>query len=152
MALDLDRQQEAFDALRAEWSALVQMPRALQASAWTQSFVAMYEEQEQLIADGRWTVGAHDLLEIIGHERRETTHCRVLAWLCNARAPHGLGSGFLLGLLEAAGHDVSTESVRGARAEVEVARAHSRIDILVRSPSLTLVVEAKVDADERCDQ
>lgn len=64
---------------------------------WEGALGEIRAEQEAIVAAGQWTVGSADLLSVIGHGRREVTHCRVLRWLCDPPAPHGLGTRFFAG-------------------------------------------------------
>ena len=144
---EVEAAERAIAVLTREWAGL---PGVV--APWEATLAEMRAEQDAIVAAGQWTVGPADLLSVIGHGRREVTHCRVLRWLCDPRAPHGLGARFLAGVLAAVRRNVSAETLAGANADVEVARARSRADLVVTAPGLVLVVEAKIDHHERLEQ
>ena len=143
--------------LLAEWAEIAARAARVTA-AWQPALERMAAEEAGLRSAGRWVHGRDDFLGVLGLERDEVRHSRMVAWLFDPCAPHGLGDRVLAGVLRAAFGDDLPESVYAAlgaaRPTCEVARDDCRIDVLVRSGALTLVVENKVDADEgdgQCD-
>jgi hypothetical protein len=152
MSLDESR----FAVMLAEWSALpVEAP--VNVAEWARALADIAAKEAYLRRTGGWIHGPSDYLSVLQLERDEVRHSRLVAWLMDPRARHGLGSGFLRRVLELVFHDLSAAVVNAlgnARSMCEVSRDASRIDILVESPGLTLVVESKVDAlehDRQCD-
>ena len=78
-----------------------------------------------------------DLFNILGVERSELQHSRVLEWLLNPGGSHGLGNSFLRELLTCISSDSDKTGVSPAVVEgwdlldVETEREQDRIDILV---------------------
>lgn len=91
-------------------------------------------------------------MTVAGFGRKEIAHTAVLAWLLNPRHEHGLGSAFLARFLDALG--LPAADLAGVGVTVEEIRGHRRADIVLRLSGRIIVIEAKVDADERpaqCD-
>jgi hypothetical protein len=57
---------------------------------WRKQVNEMIQRQHDLQEQGRWFAGPGSILAILGRSRRETFHCRILAWLLDPMAPHGL--------------------------------------------------------------
>lgn len=89
---------------------------------------------------------------MLGIARREVANCRVIRWLLDPLARHGIGADMVVALGEKIGVDLVDP--RRARAEVEVSRTHSRADVvLTGAGSLwTVVIEAKIGAGEGPEQ
>jgi hypothetical protein len=118
-------------------------------------FDALWQQQAALVDRGEWISGRPDLLGILGRQRRELDHCKVLAWLLDPRHAHGFRTEFLARFVRAVLPDscqTSEVELASARVQTEVPRAQSRADIVVWLPSAPLVVEVKVDAGEGEDQ
>jgi hypothetical protein len=149
--------ERVLHALEAEWNAL-QSACAAEVAAWANTLDRMTVEQDSLRTAGRWMRGRDDFLGVLGLHRHEVWHSRMLAWLLDPCGHHGLGSRVLSALLQRAfgGDTARAESARLALAEptCEEARDGGRLDIIVRAPGLTLIIENKVDAVEapgQCD-
>ncbi|MGW4383979.1 hypothetical protein [Kitasatospora sp. NPDC004531] len=93
------------------------------------------------------------MLELLGRERAEGHHERVLRFLLDPGQAHGLGGGLLRRLLARAGAP-ALPAGEPSRARVwrQVAGEHSRPDLVVRAGDVTLVVELKIDAAEGSGQ
>jgi hypothetical protein len=141
----------AMGEIAREWRQIEQRTHACVAS-WTERLEGMTREEDALRAAGRWVRGRTDWLGVLGKQRDELVHSRMIAWLLDPCRPHGLGSR----LLKAIAAEVSGEEVRDlerARVRCEVPVGEGRIDILVtREPDFHLLIENKVDADEASDQ
>jgi PD-(D/E)XK nuclease superfamily len=105
---------------------------------------------DALLASGRWISGPTTMLEIIGRTRSEAPHEKLIAWLLDPLATHGLGSAVLAALIARleGGHVLSPEQLTRARVKTQVVRACSRPDIVVSMPRKRLVIELKIDAGE----
>lgn len=119
---------------------------------WEQSIASMLSEADSLRARGRWRGGYRTLMHALGIQFREVYLTAGLAWLLDPDGWHGLGSQVLRGLLVQLGlpgtlrHPVTvtTEEYREAW--------ETRADLVLRMPGVTLLVEAKVYADEEHEQ
>lgn len=146
---------ERFEEVRAEWLAITELPASVP------RFDQVKREADDLINSGRWTSGPSDMLSVLGRQRDELTHSRLIAWLLVPTGRHGLGRAFLRGFLDAAwpGEGLMSSGLVSVETEVTAGGldAHGRIhearaDIVVRGNELTVVVENKVDAGEQVDQ
>lgn len=114
--------------------------------------------ETRLVAAGRWTAGPATLFDTLRLTGHELANCRVLAWLLDPLAPHGLGvrllRRFLTHLNEAAGDDRLPTGPSLARTTVvlEEARIGTRADLVLYGAGWTVVVEAKVAAREQPEQ
>ena len=104
-----------------------------------------------------------NLFDVLGVERSELRHSRVLEWLIDPRGSHGLGNSFLRGFLKCISSDgdrtgvsrVSPAVVDGwDLLDVETVRERDRIDILVvgESDGFVCLIENKVDSKEHTNQ
>jgi hypothetical protein len=152
MPLDASR----FEAVRAEWLAITEVaPLSLE------RFLVVKGEADALVAAGRWTSGPHDMLSILGRQRDELMHSRLIAWLLVPTNQHGLGRAVLHGfldrlwpgeaLLRSGPVFVETEVSNSAPDDLG-ARSEARADIILRGEGLTVVVENKLDAGEQPEQ
>lgn len=140
-----------FEAMRDEWRALHHEHDPI--PDWEEQFAVMCAEEEGLRARGLWRTGGRTLLHEMGLHRSEVHLCRGLAWLLTPDGWHGLGEGFLSGLLSALA--IPTDGAARALVVTEESRAATRADIVVRLPQRTLLIEAKVFALEQprqCDR
>jgi hypothetical protein len=142
-----------FDAMAREWRELGD--RAARAIGdWEASFERIAAEQARLRADGLWTHGRDDMLGVLRLHRDEVRHSRLIAWLLDPCAHHGLGSRVLDGLLARLFPGEAFASLADAHPRCEVPLLEGRLDIVVDAPGLHLVIENKVDAPEgpgQCD-
>lgn len=104
-----------------------------------------------------------NLFDVLGVERSELRHSRVLAWLLDPGGSHGLCNSFLRGFLTYISSDEARAGVyRVSPAvvkdwdllDVETVREQDRIDILVvgQSDGFVCLIENKVDSEEHTDQ
>lgn len=129
---------------------------------WSEDVEDLAALEDALRSQGRWISGPADLMSVLEIERDEVKHCRVLAWLLDPNGAHALGDRFLrrflrdlsdrgaLGLVhdDLGGVSVSKEESR----ELPETGQFTRADVVVRSSSWTVVVEAKVLAGEQPQQ
>jgi PD-(D/E)XK nuclease superfamily protein len=144
-----------FLAVRAEWHAI------LQPAPDHERFEAIRREARRLVDAGQWTSGPSDLLSILGRQRDELVHSRMLAWLLVPTNRHGLGRRFLTAFLDGLWPDesllqsgsvtVDTEVTQTGLDDVGAIRA-ARADIVLRGEGLTVVIENKLDAGEGLEQ
>jgi hypothetical protein len=109
----------------------------------------MGSEEAGLRAAGLWIHGRDDLLGVIGRHRDELTHSRIVGWLLDPVARHGLGTRLLAALLQNVFNEPFDHlRLDQARVRWEVPVAEGRMDIVITAPGLYLVIENKVDTDE----
>jgi hypothetical protein len=145
-----------FNAVRAEWLAIAQ-----QAAPDSHAFERVRHEADALISAGLWTSGPADLLSVLGRQRDELAHSRLIAWLLVPTNRHGLGRRFLVAFLDhlwpgealMARGPVSVETeVVGAGLDATDRTREARADIILRGGGLTVLIENKLDAGEQPDQ
>ena len=91
---------------------------------------------------------------MIGRSGLESDHERLIAWLLDPLATHNLGPAVLGAVLE---HLADTslpprDELLRARVRRQVVSAESRPDIVVMMPGRTLVIELKINSEERPGQ
>lgn len=106
----------------------------------------MLAAQARIVDRAEWTHGPSTLMAVLGLQRAEVPNCKVIRWLLDPLAPHGLGAEMLRALAVA----LKTEfpDAASAQVEAEVSRVDSRADVIVTGSSWTIVIEAKIDAAE----
>ena len=113
--------------------------------------------EQRLRAEGRWIVGPATMLEVLGLQHDEVRNCRVIRWLLDPLAPHGIGTESLRHVLQlvsscAAAQEIETppfDDPSSAKVSIEEPRGHTRADIVIEGRSWTIVVEAKINAPEK---
>ncbi len=147
---------ERFDAIRAEWLAMTRVPPLS-----NERFADVKREADGLIDAGLWTSGPSDLLSVLGRQRDELSHSRLIGWLLVPTNRHGLGRRFLIGFLD---HLWPGEALlRSGPVYVEIEATGSalddagthrvaRADIVLRGEGLTVLIENKLDAGEQSEQ
>jgi hypothetical protein len=146
-----------FAVMMAEW-ALIRLESPVDLVQWERALERMADEETLLRRTGGWMHGPSDYMSVLRLHRDEVKHSRMIAWLMDPCARHGLGDSVLRGVLETVFDDVDAgvmATLGSARPTCEVSRETSRVDILVTAPGLTLVIENKVDAAEgqgQCDE
>lgn len=144
----------AYDELDAEWARLLATRARRSVAAWTADFDEMREEQLALLERGLWRRGPDDFLDIIGRSRAELVHSAMVGWLLDPLGHHGLGPRLLRRLLARTRWEPGELS--DVNVDLEVSRTYvlpgksgeCRVDVLVRSSQLTLVIENKIYAPE----
>lgn len=147
---------ERFDKVRAEWLAITQLP-----PPDLERFTDVKRQADTLIDAGLWTSGPSDMLGVLGRQRDELMHSRLIGWLLIPTNRHGLGRAFLAGfldhlwpgeaLLRSGPVFVETEEKGSALDELGRQR-DARADIVLRGEGLTVLIENKLDAGEQPDQ
>lgn len=145
-----------FKVVRAEWLAISQPPPPDPGR-----FEQAQREARALVDAGLWTSGPADMLSVLGRQRDELMHSRLIGWLLVPTNRHGLGRAVLRGfldhlwpeeaLLESGWVIVETEKAGSALDEGGRLR-EARADIVLRGDGLTLLIENKLDAGEQPDQ
>jgi hypothetical protein len=146
---DIANWQARYEDLARAW-AVIQDVHAHDLAGWEDRIDAMSSQEATLRDAGQWTHGRDDLLGVIWQHRDELTHSRMIGWLLDPCARHGLGSRVLRLLLRETfpGDWVNDTPLNQARVQLEVPVAEGRMDIVVSAPGLYLVIENKVDAPE----
>jgi hypothetical protein len=136
-----------FEALQVEWSGVRHQLRS-HVARWEERRAQLAEEEVQLRDTGRWIHGRSDYLGVLGRERDELSHSRMIAWLLDPCARHGLGSRVLAGLISTVFGSLAVPGLARAITRCEELLVDGRLDVVVRAPGLHLVIENKVDAAE----
>ena len=140
--------ESAFSRLGAEWRE-IQRNRHTTAGHWETKLHVLRAEEGRLRDSGSWVHGRSDYLGVLGRHRDELAHSRMLAWLLDPCARHGLGTRVLAGVLRHASPDATLPlGLERVNVFTEVVLGDGRLDIVVDAPSLYLVIENKVDAHE----
>jgi PD-(D/E)XK nuclease superfamily len=123
--------------------------------SWEQSIDSMQREADSLRDQGRWRGGHRTLMHALGIQHREVLMTAGLAWLLDPDGWHGLGSRVLSGLLGQLGLPPAVSYPVSVAVEETRSGGETRADLVVRMPGVTLLIEAKVYADEQpgqCDR
>ena len=140
--------ESTFQSLQAEWADIRGRVRA-NVAHWEQHVADFRFEEAALRDAGKWIHGRSDFLGVLCRNRDELLHSRVIAWLLDPCARHGLGTAVLAGVVhKVCGTTVSPVSLARARIRCEVPLHDGRLDIVVQGPGFHLVIENKVDAEE----
>lgn len=144
--------------LRASWGRLGDRvePRGDDLAGDEQGTLRALERLEaRLISEGRWTAGPATLFGALRLTNNEVLNCRVLAWLLDPMAPHGLGATVLSSLLDYLSPrtdevlPTTPGGVERAVIDTEVLRDNSRADLVIVGSGWTIIVEAKLGAFEQ---
>ncbi|MGK2849824.1 MAG: PD-(D/E)XK nuclease family protein [Candidatus Limnocylindrales bacterium] len=101
------------------------------------------------------------MLSVLGRQRDELSHSRLIGWLLMPTGQHGLGRGFLRAFLDAVWPGEAFMASGAVTVEIETAASArdedgqlrgARADIVVRGNDVTVVIENKLDAGEQPDQ
>jgi hypothetical protein len=116
---------------------------------WQDGFREAEAAHDDLIRAGRWQSGPRSLLGVLGLRSSEVDHSKVLAWLLDPTARHGLGSALLERLLVRLGMPATHARHRIRVAVEEECQPGDRpdvgyVDIVVRGDGWTVVIENKV--------
>jgi hypothetical protein len=153
-AVIMDEAEGQLARMSEEWNAILASSIGDQAvlSDWEQSIDSMRREAAALRDQGRWRGGHRTLMHALGIQHHEVYLTAGMAWLLDPDGWHGLGSKVLSGLLVQLG--LSPAIDYPVRVAVEESRSggETRADLVVRMPGVTLLIEAKVYADEQSGQ
>lgn len=149
-AFDLVDAEETLQALDELWTGVQQMIATRPLAEWTQDSELLAHTQARLVANGEWVSGPSSIMSVLGIARAEVLDCRVLRWVFDPLARHGLGASMLRRLSAAVG--VEFGDPNSVTVEAEVSRQNSRADLGIAGPDGEVVVEAKIDAVEQPDQ
>lgn len=149
--------EAAFVELLREWNDLSARSR-VDVARWDLALESMCADELRLRSEGKWARGRDDFMGVLGVERLEVRHSRVIAWLLDPCGRHGLGVRFLEEVLAKTMSPSEIDAIRpglaGAQPQCEVVIAGGRLDIVVEAAGLYLVIENKVDApegDKQCE-
>lgn len=145
-----------FEQVRQEWLEITHLSPidALR-------FEEVKHEADALVVAGLWTSGPGDMLSILGRQRDELAHSRLIAWLMVPTNRHGLGRAVLTAFLDAiwpgealmrSGPVVVDLEVPGSGIDENGRMREARADIVLRGDGVTVVIENKVDAGEQHEQ
>lgn len=149
---DVDAAAAAFDGAVRAWAAIRPLPAALtddDVAPWASTYQEFVDAQAALVRAGEWVHGPSDLMHILGVQFDELRHSRVVGWLLDPSARHGLGDRILARILEAGWPSDPQPPTGLAVVSFEVALHRTRADVVVRMGPTVLVIENKVLAPER---
>ncbi len=101
------------------------------------------------------------MLSVLGRQRDELIHSRLIGWLLVPTNRHGLGRRFLTAFLDHLWPDEALLRSGPVFADLEVTGSgpdetgrlrEARADVVLRAETLTVVIENKLDAGEQPDQ
>ncbi len=147
--------EQALAQMVEEWEYIESASLNQVLSEWNVAFETLAREESELRARGDWVRGPADMFGVLGHSRAEVRHTKLVAWLLDPVARHGLGTRFLELMLERVYPGEQFDDLDRAEPACEVVRGPCRADIIVWGPGFTIVIEAKVDAEEgrrQCDE
>ena len=153
----MDEAEGQLAQMSEEWNAVLASSTDDQAvlANWEQSIDSMRREAASLRDQGRWRGGHRTLMHALGIQHREVYLTAGLAWLLDPDGWHGLGSKVLSGLLVQLGLPPAIDYPVRVAVEESRSGGETRADLVVRMPGVTLLIEAKVYADEQpgqCDR
>lgn len=125
---------------------------------WVPAFSAAQAEVLLLRKTGNWVSGPTSLLGVLGLRGSELVHSRILGWLLDPFGSHRLGAHFINGLLNRVDPDAARSSIETAVVSLEEPTVDpltghpGALDVVVRTPDHTIVIENKVWASESGDQ
>ena len=156
-AVIMDDAEGLLASMAEEWDAILASPGDDQAvlANWEQSIDSMRREAASLRDQGRWRGGHRTLMRALGIQHSEVYLTAGLAWLLDPDGWHGLGSKVLSGLLVQLGLPPAIDYPVRVAVEETRSGGETRADLVVRMPGTTLLIEAKVYADEQpgqCDR
>ena len=114
----------------------------------------MCRQHDRLVADRLWLAGPSAFLDVVGLARDENTHSRMLAWLLQPTARHGLGCGFVRRLVVHCAREAVPAAIAVRKVSFSEWRNGREADLVIRGREFTLVIESKIDAREQpaqCD-
>ncbi len=139
-------------AMERDWDEIaVRRTRTLLVE-WRGAMTEMRGRHDRLVSDGLWLTGPSDFLKIVGLARHENTHSRMLEWLLNPTARHGLGNEFVERLVEHCTGEPVSVSLAVRKVAFSVWRNDREADLVVWGRNFTLIIENKVDALEQPSQ
>jgi hypothetical protein len=114
------------EEVRAEWHAFAQPP-----PLDLERFAAVKADADDLVDRGLWTSGPGDMLSVLGRQRDELIHSRLIAWLLVPTNRHGLGltatSDPARSVWRAMSyrelHDIISNAIEGAQMDSSIGRA-----------------------------
>lgn len=153
-APDILRHQDIFEHLLREWhradTAVVR--------TWGYQLRRCRTHEVELRERGVWPAARPtDLMTILGIHKNEVLHCRLLQWIFDPQEAHWLGDRLLKRLLTQI--NPAYESIQNSRAAVcieelrtDAEGKRTRADMVIYTQQMTVVIEAKIAAQEQRSQ
>ena len=140
------------EAMRREWTGL--RDGSADVEAWETKAASMQGEMAALKSARLWRAldRRRTLLHAMGLHHDEVRLCRALAWVLTPYAPHGLEAEMLMRLLDEVGIETDVDDMDRVTVVTEEGRNRTFADLIVRLPSATVLIEAKVWAGEQESQ
>ena len=144
--------ESQFPAMERQWRRISRRRTEALLTEWSAAQSAMRREHDRLLAEGLWLTGPSDFLAIIGLDRHENTHSRILKWLLSPTGRHGLGSALVTRLLDHCTLKPVPAPLPVRTVNFSQWRNGREADLVVWGEDFTLVIENKVDAIEQPHQ
>ena len=115
---------------------------------WVEALRGLAAARLRIVAAGGWTVGPSTLMAVLERERAEVANCRVVRWLFDPIARHGIGTAMVSALADRL--EVTVAQPTLVRASAEVVRGGCRADVVLAGldAGRAIIIEAKIDAAE----
>jgi hypothetical protein len=140
--------EQQLSTMDAEWRAVERFSESSKVQRWSQEFDRLQQTARKARAAGLWRVGPDHLLGVIGRDRDELTHSRLLGWLLDPAGQHGIGVGLLSLLMsEVFGTDAPGDA--HVQVTLELSTPAARADIVADWGTNRVVIENKIDAIEQ---
>ena len=145
---------ESYSAIRAKLSTCGILECRIKRER-TIEYIPTADEIKSVLSDLPNAIGNEanrfNMFDILGVARMEIRHSRVLAWLLDSKAEHGLGAEIIKSLLKSVGEDDLAGSVD--LNSFDVKREWNHIDIMLKSSKekMIIAIENKIGADEGID-
>jgi PD-(D/E)XK nuclease superfamily len=157
MTMIMDEAEGELAQMSEEWTVILASSSGDRdvIGSWEQSIDSMRREADSLRDQGRWRGGHRTLMHALGVQHREVFLTAGLAWLLDPDGWHGLGSRVLSGLIGQLGLPSAVSYPVSVAVEETRSGGETRADLVVHMPGVTLLIEAKVYADEQpgqCDR
>lgn len=136
---------DVLGGMAVAWETVTSAADFERVSRWTGELSGLAASQQRIVSTGGWAAGPSTLMGVLDLQRGEVANCRVVRWLFDPLARHGIGARMISSL--ATKFDVAIDDPSAFRAEAEVGRPNSRADLVLTSTK-TIVIEAKIDAAE----
>ena len=141
-----------FRGMEREWSEVSARRSTALLANWHGDISRMRRQHDRLVVGGLWVTGPSDFLDIVGLARHENTHSRMLKWLLNPSSRHGLGCALVRRLVEHCTGKPTAERLAVKGVTFSQWRNGREADLVVWGEAFTLVIENKIDAEEKPNQ
>lgn len=140
----------ALRAMAEEWTRVQHRQIEELRLTWVPAMQGMSASKRALSRSGQWVSGPSSIMSVLGLSRAEVVNCRMVRWLFDPLARHGLGVDMIRSLADHL--DFTVDAPELAVVSVEVADGDTRADVILSIGPRIIVIEAKIDAGEQPNQ